>query len=246
MTRQNAPGGGWSNECGPQVAGGGRGRGKSEPGTHRQHHPGDDKAEHPRTGQQLDPDYRSSDDTRQRPGDQQQSEPAAGLALPPIPVQGTGTYRGRGGMSLPAGRLCVWPGLCAGGPGSVMPGPPPRRGRVGGPPGRWGVVPWYEARAGAWWLGVLCGRQALVVACMAVNLGLVDWGCGPVIAERSTRWSGVGPGHRRPGCPIRYDTFLCHGCANHDNQTPASRRAGKCRVWGSAGAGADYPGDGRS
>ena len=61
-----------------------------QPGTQRQQDGGDHQAEDARTRQQLDADDRSGDDAGHGPGDEHHGQAAAGLSLPPVPVEHAG------------------------------------------------------------------------------------------------------------------------------------------------------------
>jgi hypothetical protein len=62
------------------------GAGGGQPDAERQQQGGDHQVEDAGTGDQFDADDRSGDHARQRPGDQDQREPAAGLVLLPVRV----------------------------------------------------------------------------------------------------------------------------------------------------------------
>ena len=68
----------------------GSGPGQGQPDTERDQDGGDHQVEDPRAGQQLDADDRSGDDAGHGSGDEHQGEAAAGLSLPPVPVQRAG------------------------------------------------------------------------------------------------------------------------------------------------------------
>jgi len=63
--------------------------GEGEPGAEGEQHRRDHKIEDAGAGKQFHPDRRPGDHARQGPSDESQREPAAGLTLPPVPVQGT-------------------------------------------------------------------------------------------------------------------------------------------------------------